>query len=344
VPRSTVTIRDVAALAGVSHQTVSRVINGYERVNPETRQRVEEAIEQLGYRPNAVARSMANGRTRMLACFSPNLTDFTFASLIEGAEQYCRQNGYFLLSATAPDEETFACLVEELLRARRVDGLMVFNPYSDQRHALVPRDIPLVYAGIHTPTDEADTVSLDDREGGRIAAYHLVNLGHRRIAGITGPLIEDCTRERLAGFQEVLLEAGVAAEDRLTREGDWSVESGYRLMSDILASGAQFDALFAQNDRMAIGAIHALREAGMKVPGDVSVIGFDDVPLAAYQDPPLTTVRQELLEIGREAALLLIQRIERPDQPRQHRLLPARLVERDSVINKENVILSERSM
>lgn len=330
MPRSHVTIRDVAALAGVSHQTVSRVINGYERVNPETRQRVEQAIEQLGYRPNAVARSMAHGRTRILACFSPNLTDFTFASLIEGAEQTSRQQGYYLLSASAPDEATFACLVEELIHSRRADGLIVFNPYSDGRHALTPPNVPVVYAGIHTPTENADTVSLDDRQGGGIAARYLLGLNHRQIACISGPMVEDCTRERLAGFQAELAKAGLDGENCHTLEGDWSVESGYEMTGKMLARGARFSAIFAQNDRMAIGAMHALREWGLMVPQDVSVIGFDDIAVAAYLDPPLTTVRQVPFEIGKEAARLLIQRIEQPLLPLQHKLLVPELVKRES--------------
>lgn len=330
MPRSHVTIREVAALAGVSHQTVSRVINRSERVNPETRQRVEAAIEQLGYRPNAVARSMAHGRTRMLACFAPNLIDYTFASLIEGAEQTCRQRGYFLLSASAPDEAAFASLVEELLHSRRVDGLIVLNPYSDRRHTLIPKSIPLVYAGIHTPTANADTISLDDRGGGQMVARYLLGLNHRRIACITGPLVEDCTRERIAGFQAELQLAGAPLDGCQMQEGDWTVESGYQAARRLIQNDGGFSAVFAQNDRMGIGAIHALREAGLRVPGDISVIGFDDIPLAAYLDPPLTTVRQEPFEIGKAAAGLLIERIELPERPRQHRLVPAELVTRQS--------------
>jgi len=330
MPRSRVTIRDVAALAGVSHQTVSRVINGHERVTPETRQRVMRAIDDLGYRPNEVARSMAQGRTRLLACFSPNLIDYTFASLIEGAEQMARQQGYFLLSASAPDEETFACLVEELIHSRRADGLIVFNPYSDGRYTRMPKGVPGVYAGVHTPTEELDTISLDDKEGGRIAAQHLLSLDHRRIACLTGPITEECTRERLAGLANALGDAGARSEDCVNFEGDWSVESGYRATQMLLRSGHEISAICAQNDRMAIGAIHALREAGLHVPQDVSVIGFDDIPLAAYINPPLTTIRQVPYDIGQVAARLLIERVEQPTRAVQHLLLPAKLIVRES--------------
>ena len=145
--RSRITIRDVAARAGVSHQTVSRVINQSERVRPTTRSRVEKAIADLEYRPNAIARYMAKGRTGTLACFAPNLTDYTFASLIDGAETEARRQGYYLLSASAYDEETFISLVDELVNSRRVEGIMVINPYADLRHKHLPPAYPIVFAG-----------------------------------------------------------------------------------------------------------------------------------------------------------------------------------------------------
>jgi DNA-binding LacI/PurR family transcriptional regulator len=330
MPRSRVTIREVAALAGVSHQTVSRVINGQERVNPETRTKVEEAIQQLGYRPNEVARSMAHGRTRLLACFSPNLIDYTFASMIEGAEQYARQQGYFLLSASAPDEATFTCLVEELIHSRRADGVIVFNPFSDNRHALVPKNTPLVFTGVHTPADGIDTISLDDRQAGYSAAEHLLRLGHRQFACLSGPLVEDCTRERTAGFLAALGEAGLDSTQATFQEGDWTVEAGYRATHTLLEAGIPFSAVCAQNDRMAIGAIHALRQAGLAVPANISVIGFDDIALAAYLDPPLTTMRQRPFEIGQQAARMLIERVEHSEAPVHHHLLEAQLVARES--------------
>jgi DNA-binding LacI/PurR family transcriptional regulator len=332
MPRSRVTLRDVAALAGVSHQTVSRVINATERVNPDTRSRVEQAIQQLGYRRNEVARSMARGRTHLLACFSPNLIDFTFASMIEGAEQYARQQGYFLLSASAPDEETFACLMEELIHSRRADGLIVFNPFSDGRHRLAQGAGPLVFTGVHSASDDVDSISLDDWQAGYAAAEHLLGLGHRRMVCLTGPLLEDCSRERLDGFHAALAEAGVTCDPHCTLEGDWTVQAGFILARSLLETGCSFSALCAQNDRMAIGAVHALRRAGFSVPHDVSVIGVDDIPLAAYLEPPLTTLRQDPFAIGQMAAHLLIDRVEGLDGPVQHLLVPTELVVRESTV------------
>ncbi len=178
MPRSHPTIRDVAKEAGVSHQTVSRVINESARVRPDTRARVEQAIEQLGFRPNAIARFMAQGRTRTLACIAPNLSDYTFARIIEGAEAEARRQGYFLFTASASDEKTFANLIDELVDSRRTEGLLIINPYQDDRHRLAPLDFPVVYLAA-APRDRAIySVSLDDEKGGYDATRHLLDLGH----------------------------------------------------------------------------------------------------------------------------------------------------------------------
>jgi DNA-binding LacI/PurR family transcriptional regulator len=333
---SKATIRDVAARAGVSHQTVSRVINGVERVSPETRQKVEQAIAELDYRPNALAREMALGRAHTLACLSPNLTDYTLASIIEGATGEAYRHGYYLISASAPEESTFANLVDELVASRRTEGLIVINPYIDARYQHVPTNVPLVFVGSRPRGGAIRSVTLDDKGAGRIATQHLLELGHRRIALLTGPLAEDCSRDRQAGYESALQEAGLNPDPDLILEGDWSATSGYNAIRRWLDSGASFTALFAQNDRMAVGAIHALQEAGLHVPQDVSVIGFDDMPLASYFAPPLTTMRQDMLAIGVEAARLLIQGIEQPTKERPHVQIAAELVVRGSTAKCRN--------
>jgi LacI family repressor for deo operon, udp, cdd, tsx, nupC, and nupG len=330
MPRSTVTIRDVAALAGVSHQTVSRVINKSERVTPETRQRVEQAITELGYQPNAIARSMADGRTYTLACITPNLTDYTFASLIEGAETEARQHGYFLLTATAPDAETFELMVRLMITSRRTEGLLVINPYSDRRHEFLPKSVPLVFLGMRPRQEVGDSASIDEVEAGRLATEHLISLGHRHIAHITGPLCEDCSQDRMAGYIKALHQAGIEPNPAWIAEGDWSATFGDQASRAWLSRDAPITAIFAQNDRMAVGAIRALRDFNRRVPEDVSVIGFDNIPLASYFDPPLTTMFQDIQFIGREAARLLIQRLDEPHKPPQHLRYPAEVVIRSS--------------
>jgi DNA-binding LacI/PurR family transcriptional regulator len=325
-----ITIRDVAAHAGVSHQTVSRVINNNDQVTDATRQKVEAAIKELGYQPNAIARYMAKGSTRTLACFSPNLTDYTYANIIEGAEFEARQSGYFLMSASAPDTDTFLTLVAELVASRRTEGLLLINPFMDDRHIHLPQYAPIVFVGARTSQDTMDSVFLDDEEAGRLATGHLVELGHEHIALITGPLEEDCSRDRKSGYLETLALHGMVSKPELILEGDWSATSGHHAIQTLLSNNTPFTAIFAQNDRMAIGAIQALREAGQKVPDDVSVIGFDDMPLASYYDPALTTIRQDTFCMGREAARLLIRAIETPEKQRRHLRMPVELVCRNS--------------
>ncbi len=325
-----VTIRDVAAHAGVSHQTVSRVINQKERVSPETKAIVEAAIKELGYRPNAMARSMARGRSGILACISPNLTDYTFASIIEGAEREARKHGYFLLSASAPDEETFVALIDELVTSRRAEGIMIINPYADSRHALIPSNYPIVFAGARPRTEAANSVALDDEEVGRIATQHLLDLGHQQIGCLTGPMTEDCSQDRCAGYEKSLSEAGIPYNDTLVIEGDWSAQSGYDALMSLAQDGRLPTAIFVQNDQMAVGALRAARDLGLNLPSQLSIIGIDDIPLAAYFAPPLTTLKQDFVTLGSKAAGLLMQVIEHPDTPPQHLKLPAQLILRRS--------------
>ncbi len=328
--RTTVTIRDVAAYAGVSHQTVSRVINGHERVNPDTRARVETAINQLGFSPNAIARFMAKGRTGTLACIAPNLTDYTFAGIIEGAQHESRQHGYFLLSASAPTAEIFADLISQLITSRRSEGIMVINPYADERYSYLPSDFPTVFAGARPREDAADSVALDDEKVGRFATLHLLSLNHHHIGMITGPMSEDCSQDRSLGYDTALRQANLEPEPQWIIEGDWSARSGYDALMQFAQAGQLPTAIFAQNDQMAVGCLRAARELGVKVPDQLSVIGVDDIPLAAYFEPPLTTLRQDFYAIGREAAKLLVCAIEKPDTSRQHLRLPAELLVRRS--------------
>ncbi|MBN2385458.1 MAG: LacI family DNA-binding transcriptional regulator [Anaerolineales bacterium] len=325
-----ITIREVAARAGVSHQTVSRVINGNERVSPETRRKVEAAIAELGYQPNAMARDMALGRPHTFACLSPNLTDYTFASIIEGATVQAHQKGFYVMSASAPDDDTFTMLIEQLVSSRRTEGLIVINPYADGRHTHVPQNVPTVLVGARPRAGGINSVALDDEGAGRIATRHLIDLGHRRIAMLTGPLVEDCSQDRQDGYEACLRAAGLEPDPALISEGDWTATSGFNAVRRWLELGVPFTALFAQNDRMAIGAIRALHEAGLRVPDDISVVGFDDMPLASYFYPSLTTVRQDMLAIGAEAARLLIDAVENPGAACQHLRMTVELVVRES--------------
>ncbi len=311
--KSRVTLHDVAELAGVSHQTVSRVINNNERVRPETREKVEAAILELGYRPNAIARSMVQGNTHTLGCISPNLTDPVFARIIESAQAEARRLGFFILIGSASTVEEVKPLLDELLN-RRVDGLIVLNARDDERYKLL---VPLAEAGSpivyvkNSPVEEpVSSVRCDDIKGGYLATKHLLDLGHKKIAIILGPENEQCTSERLEGYQKALAEAGLTISDNLIVKGNWSSQSGSGAVEELLSRSENFSAIFALNDRMAAGAIRSIRKAGYHIPEDYSVIGYDNGPLASLIDPPLTTIQQPLEHFGEQAANILIKSIQ----------------------------------
>lgn len=331
--RARPTIKDVAARVGVSRQTVSRVINHKGEVSDTTRDRVLAAIEELGYRPNAAARSMVVGRTCTLGCISPSLTDYTFASIIDHAQAEARRLGYFVLTGSAPNVADVQPLLEEMLH-RQVDGLIVLNPRADERYRCfqphIETGMAVLYLNNTPHGDPVSSVHCDDFDGGYQATQHLIELGHRSIATILGPDNEECTSDRLVGYQRALSEAGLSADSHLIERGDWSAASGYQATQRLLATGRPFSAIFAQNDQMAVGAIRALREAALHVPNDVSIIGFDDIPLASYFDPPLTTIRQPTAESGAKAVRVLVETIQNPKRPQEQISVQARLVERAS--------------
>lgn len=332
IPRPT--IKDVACRAGVSHQTVSRVINHKPEVSPETRDRVLAAVKELDYRPSAAARTMVAGRTRMLGCISPSLIDYTFASIIENAQTEARRQGYFLLTGSAPSLTDVEPLLDEMLH-RQVDGLLVLNPRDDgrYRHFLshIENGLAVVYLK-DTPNGEpVSSVRCDDHEGGYQATRYLIELGHRAIVTLVGPNNEECTFDRLAGYRQALAQARLDLDPALAvNNGEWSATWGYQATQRLLETNLPFTAIFAQNDHMAVGAVRALREAGYRVPDDVSVIGFDDIPLASYFDPPLATLRQPMAAMGQRSAQLLIEVIQNPTATPQQISLPARLIERAS--------------
>jgi DNA-binding LacI/PurR family transcriptional regulator len=328
------TIRDVALQAGVSHQTVSRVINASADVLPETRAKVETAIRALGFRPSAIARSMAQGRTHTLACIAPNLTDYTLSSIIEGAEFEARQHGYFLVSSSAADPDAFRELVDELVGHQRIDGLIVINPYIDKRYQSIPINFPVVFVGARSHDESICSVSLDDEKAAYDATKHLIELGHTQLAMITGPMEEDCSRDRSDGFMRALKEAGLPVDLSMIIEGNWTATSGQDALISLAELGRLPSAIFAQNDRMALGVLHTARDMGLLVPEQIAVIGVDDMPLASYFDPPLTTMHQDMPRIGREATGMLIRAIDKSAETCTQVKLSAQIIMRQSTIRK----------
>ncbi|HSH05380.1 MAG TPA: LacI family DNA-binding transcriptional regulator [Anaerolineae bacterium] len=328
--RSRVTIRDVASQAGVSRQTVSRVINQTDNVAEDTRARVEAAIANLGYRPQVWAQSLATGMTGLFACIVPNLTDYTFASLVHGAELGARAAGAFLLSATADNDKMFSGLIDELVMSGRVDGLLVINPFVDERYSYLPADFPVVLAGARPRHGQWQSVALNDEDVGYQATKHLLALGHRQIATVTGPLTEDCAQDRRYGYQQALQEAGIPLRADWLLTGDWSAASGYACWQRFGRSRELPTAVFAQNDQMAIGVLRAAYSQGIQIPQQLSIIGVDDIPMAAYATPALTTLRQDFHAIGQQAMQLLIAQAQNQHGQIVQKRLPAQLIVRES--------------
>ena len=316
--KSRITLHHVADLAGVSHQTVSRVINSNDNVRPETRERVEAAILELGYRPNAIARSMVQGNTQTLGCIAPNLIDPTFTRIIESAQLEARRQGFFILIGSSSTVEEAKPLLDELLN-RRVDGLIILNARDDERYMLLEslykNGPPIVYVKNSPVEEKVSSVRCNDIQGGYLATNHLLELGHKQIATILGLQNEQCTGERLRGYKQALEEAGIGVEDHLIVQGDWTSRSGSIAVAELLKYPDQFSAIFSQNDRMAAGAVQTLRDSGYRCPDDYSVIGYDNIRLASLMDPPLTTIEQPLEEFGKQAARILINTIQN-DNPK----------------------------
>ena len=324
-----ITISDVAYQAGVSKQTVSRVINDRPDVAPETRKQIKALIKAMGYEPDPIARSM-KGSTHTFGCITPNLADFNFSAVVQAAQAEARKNGYFILTGSAQAEFDVPPLLKEMLN-RRVDGLLVINPRDDNRYRhlqpVIETGIPIVFIK-NSPIDEpVFAVCLDDFNGGYLATQYLLSLGHKSIVIILGPENEECTKNRLAGYIKALDDAGIEADQRLIIQGDWSAGTGSSVITKFLRYQVDFSAIFAQNDRMALGAMRALREAGLRIPQDVSVVGYDDLPLTSYFDPPLTTIHQPIESFGQIGVQLLLEAVNNPDtKPRTIRLDPSLII------------------
>jgi DNA-binding LacI/PurR family transcriptional regulator len=298
---------DVARRAGVSHQTVSRVLNNHPSVRPQTRAGVLAAIRDLGYRPNAAARTLVTGRTNALGVISFDTTLYGPASMLYGIERAARP-GYSVAIASlqAFDRRSLLDAVERLLD-QGVEGIIVIAPVMTAVAALggLAPDIPLVAVGCLADVP-LSSVAIDNRAGAAQATQHLLDLGHETVYHVAGPETWLDAQQRIAGWQDAL-HAGQAAEPELLR-GDWSARSGYEL-GHRLSRMPDVTAVLCGNDSMALGLLRAFAERGRKVPDDVSVVGFDDIAEAPYFLPPLTTVRQDFGELGRRALHLLMEQI-----------------------------------
>jgi len=328
----TMTIRDVARRAGVSVATVSRALNRSGPVREETRRRVEAAVRALRYRPNSTARSLITRRTRMLGVLLPDLYGEFFSELIRGLDEAAQAGGYHLLVSSSHDN---ASDLEAALHGMhgRVDGLVVMAPKvkAEVLEDLLPGNVPVVL--LNSPAGERprDSLRIDGFGGARAVACHLAAHGHARIGIINGPAENFDAQERLRGYRAGLAEAGLAPDEALEVAGDFTGSGGYAGATALLALARRPTAIFAANDAMAVGALSALRAAGLAVPEEMALAGFDDVSSAQYMIPPLTTVRGRIWDLGaRSVARLAEAMAAGAAREQQPELLPATLMARRS--------------
>jgi LacI family transcriptional regulator len=326
------TIRDVAREAGVSVATVSRVFNDSGPVRQETRTRILEVAKRLRFTPNTAARSLSTRRTHTVGVLLPDLYGEFFSEVIRGIDQTAQQHGCHALVSSSHNELAEVAAALRAMRGR-VDGLIVMAPEVDAATltANVPDRVPLVLLNTPLCDDGYASIDVDNRGGAEQMTRHLLRHGHRRIAHITGGARNHDGRERLLGYRAALSAAGIPEDPAIVVAGDFTESAGHDGAVALLALAERPTAIFAGNDSMAIGALSALQAAGVRVPEEMAVVGFDDIPIAQYVTPPLTTVRVAISSLGARAAVRLFQAIQAPaNAERHHETVPTELVIRRS--------------
>ncbi|CDG80774.1 LacI family DNA-binding transcriptional regulator [Janthinobacterium agaricidamnosum] len=326
------TIKQVAAVAGVSFTTVSHVLNNTRPVSDDARARVLAAAEQLHYVPSALARSLRSSSTGTIGLIIPNNTNPYFSEVARGIEDSCYAAGYSVILCNSDDDPAKQRDYLNVLLTKRCDGLIVAALAAGDGELLGKMKVPAVLLDRSADDMTMDVVRVDNRAGGALAARHLLALGRRRLACIGGPQDMAISTERIDGAREELQQHGAALEQRLCRYADFSSAGGYAAARDLLAlpDGLRPDALFCCNDLMAIGALRAAAEYGIAVPQQLAVVGFDDIDLARFVHPPLTSVAQNTRELGRITAQCLLARIAEPGLARQRRSIAPELHVRGS--------------
>ncbi|MGH3655372.1 MAG: LacI family DNA-binding transcriptional regulator [Micromonosporaceae bacterium] len=327
-----VSIKDVAVRAGVAFQTVSKVLNGKGSVAPATRERILAAAEELGYVPDARARSVRTRVTGAIGVITSEFGNTTIAQHLVGVEREAGRHELGVIISSIDSDGTDCERRIRVLRERRVDGVIINAPVVEDRDDLAAllRDGPPVVSMHHLPGAGHSFVHGDGRGSAELPLKHLVALGHRRIAMVTGSPARRITRLRNQVYQEVLRQAGIGYEPELVEEAHWDVDEAYRAAHRLFDRTADITAVYVQNDHMAIGVLSALHERGIRVPTDCSVIGCDDIPASSRTIPPLTTVRLPFHETGAEAVRVLREMMADPATPVREVTLPVRLIYRSS--------------
>ncbi|MFM9583583.1 LacI family DNA-binding transcriptional regulator [Streptomyces caniscabiei] len=327
-----VTIADVAARAGVSKTTVSRVLNAKGEISEDTVLRVRQAISELGYVPSAGAVGLARGTTQMIGMLVPADLAWAWAGIVQSVVETLETEGFGLRMLTWNRGEESLRRLGLQVAAKSFDGLLVIEPEGALGSITELHDagLPVVLIDDRFQRPGFPYVATTNREGGEQAARHLLDMGRRRPLVVIGPEEYGCTQERLGGFVDVYAQAGIELDQRSILGGDFLFDTARSAVAHSIADGVEFDAVFGHNDPMAAGVLAALHEAGLRIPQDVAVVGFDDVELASYTYPALTTIRQPMREMGEAAARLLLDHVRRSPEAAPSRIIPTSLVIRGS--------------
>jgi DNA-binding LacI/PurR family transcriptional regulator len=307
---TTVSIKDIAKKAGVSHSTVSRALGDSPLVSSETRARIQRLAREMGYSPDAQARSLVMGRTQTVGVVVTAITDPFIAEIVQAIESTAYDRGYSVILASSRSKSEREIAAVEMLQSKRVDGVIVTSSrvgalYQEHLDRL---GVPVVLINSHREEMGSYTfsISVDNRHGGCLATRHLLELGHRRIAYVTGAADHSDDRERLAGYRQALTEAGIVPDRVLIVAGTGLAAGGERALPQMLALEQPPTAVFCYNDMTAIGLLRAACRAGLSIPGDLSVVGFDDIPFASFVRPALTTIAQPMPDMGRQAMEMVL--------------------------------------
>ncbi|MFK7801174.1 MAG: LacI family DNA-binding transcriptional regulator [Anaerolineae bacterium] len=327
-----VTIMDVAKHAGVSFSTVSRVVNNYQFIKPATREKVQQAMDELGYVANLKARSLAGGRSNVIGLLVFDLENSYFTEVVRGIDAEVSALNYDMMISTTHQRRDREKAYIGQLASGIVDGLIIMLPQEIESwlDQLRRRNVPFVLIDHESGSGQGHIIRTANRRGAKEAAQHLLDLGHTRIGLITGTPSVQSGRERIDGFRQALAERGLSADDSLTQQGNFDEKSGFECGLKLLKMANQPTAIFALNDAMALGVYEAAESLGISIPEELSVVGFDDIPEAKYVRPQLTTVRQPQREIGRTATRLLVDLIEKPDRKMETITLETELIVRKS--------------
>jgi LacI family transcriptional regulator, repressor for deo operon, udp, cdd, tsx, nupC, and nupG len=326
-----VKMSDVAKMANVSTATVSRVLCNPETVKEQTREKVIGAIKELNYQPNVLARHLRRNETHTILVVVPNIMNTVFSEIVGGIEQAAAKNNYkVLLRNTNRDVENEYQALDHL-KQHQVDGMILLSERIDKNTLeALSREYPIVLATAYIEGLKVPAVSIDNISSSREATEHLIKLGHKRVAHITGPMDSSITADRLRGYQQAMLHHELKIDSILVQEGDFTFESGYNLMLKFLSLNNPPTAVFSANDEMAFGAVKAIKDKGLRVPDDIAVVGFDDIKFSSIFEPALTTVVQPKFEMGKKAMELLLEQMQGVAPSQTQYVLDSKLVIRES--------------